>query len=47
MSDGVKAVMGDPSEDGRFGLFGGRFVPETLVPACQDLERAFRSAWGD
>lgn len=47
MSDGVKAVMGDPSEDGRFGQFGGRFVPETLVPACQDLERAFRSAWGD
>jgi tryptophan synthase beta chain len=47
MSDGVKAVMGDPSEDGRFGQFGGRFVPETLVPACQDLEKAFRSAWGD
>ena len=40
-------VMGDPTPEGRFGQFGGRFVPETLVPACQELEKAFRSAWGD
>jgi len=39
--------MGEPSEDGRFGEFGGRFVPETLVPACQELEAAFRDAWAD
>ena len=39
--------MGEPSADGRFGDFGGMFVPETLVPACQELDRAFRSAWGD
>src|SRR5438105_9108665 len=39
--------MGEPSAEGRFGRFGGRFVPETLVPACAELERAFRSAWGD
>lgn len=39
--------MGDPSSDGRFGDFGGRYVPETLVPACQELEQAFRSAWND
>ncbi|MGH9272199.1 MAG: tryptophan synthase subunit beta, partial [Ilumatobacteraceae bacterium] len=39
--------MGEPSETGRFGEFGGRFVPETLVPACQELEVAFRDAWGD
>jgi len=32
---------------GRFGDFGGRFVPETLVPACEELEKAFRSAWSD
>ena len=32
---------------GRFGEFGGRFVPETLVPACEDLEAAFRAAWAD
>ena len=32
---------------GRFGEFGGRFVSETLVPACEELEAAFRSAWND
>jgi len=40
-------VMGEPTPEGRFGKFGGRFVPETLIPACAELERAFRSAWGD
>ncbi|MXW57065.1 MAG: tryptophan synthase subunit beta [Acidimicrobiia bacterium] len=32
---------------GLFGDFGGRFVPEPLVPACEELEAAFRSAWAD
>ncbi|NDG10584.1 MAG: tryptophan synthase subunit beta, partial [Actinobacteria bacterium] len=36
-----------PSSDGRFGEFGGRYVPETLVPACQELEQAFNEAWAD
>jgi tryptophan synthase beta chain len=40
-------LMGEPSPTGRFGDFGGRFVPETLVPACQELEAAFRDAWAD
>ena len=31
---------------GRFGDFGGRYVPEALVPACQELEQAFTEAWG-
>lgn len=39
--------MSEPSASGRFGEFGGRFVPETLVPACQELEQAFRDAWDD
>ncbi len=39
--------MGEPTPEGRFGEFGGRFVPETLVPACQELELAFRAAWVD
>jgi tryptophan synthase beta chain len=43
----VTEVMGDPTPEGRFGRFGGRFVPETLVPACAELEAAFRAAWGD
>ncbi len=40
-------ALAEPSSSGRFGEFGGRYVPETLVPACLELERAFRSAWGD
>jgi tryptophan synthase beta chain len=39
--------MADPGGRGRFGEFGGRYVPETLVPACQELEAAFRDAWAD
>jgi tryptophan synthase beta chain len=41
------SIMAEPSAEGRFGEFGGRFVPETLVPACQELEAAFREAWSD
>lgn len=40
-------LMAEPSSTGRFGEFGGRFVPETLVPACEELEAAFREAWAD
>ena len=47
MSEAQNRVMGDPTPEGRFGQFGGQFVPETLVPACQELEKAFRAAWGD
>jgi tryptophan synthase beta chain len=39
--------MGDPGPTGRFGNFGGRFVPEALMPACLELEVAFRDAWAD
>jgi tryptophan synthase beta chain len=42
-------VLGPPGPEptglGRFGDFGGRFVPETLVPALEQLEDEFRAAW--
>jgi len=41
------SLMGEPTGLGRFGEFGGRFVPETLVPACEELEASFREAWAD
>ena len=41
------SILQTPGSDGRFGEFGGRFVPETLVPACQELEAAFEDAWND
>ena len=39
--------MGDPGPGGRFGEFGGQYIPESLMPACIDLEKAFRIAWAD
>ena len=30
-----------PDEKGHFGEFGGRYVPETLMPALLELERAY------
>jgi tryptophan synthase beta chain len=39
--------MGDPGPGGRFGEFGGRYLPESLIPACTELEAAFRTAWAD
>jgi tryptophan synthase beta chain len=39
--------MGEPGPGGRFGEFGGRYLPESLIPACTELEAAFRTAWAD
>ena len=36
-----------PDERGRFGLFGGRFVAETLMPLILDLEKAYEAAKAD
>lgn len=36
-----------PDERGRYGEFGGRFVPETLMYAIEELEKAFEEAWMD
>jgi len=36
-----------PDEHGHFGPFGGRYVAETLMPALQELETAYRKARAD
>ncbi len=36
-----------PDGKGRFGRFGGRFAPETLIAALEELERGFREAIAD
>ena len=36
-----------PDARGRFGAYGGRFVPETLIPALDELAAAWRSARAD
>ncbi len=36
-----------PDAAGRFGEFGGRYVPETLIPALDELEAEFNKAWAE
>lgn len=36
-----------PDERGYFGAYGGRFVPETLIPALDELLAAYESARAD
>lgn len=36
-----------PTKEGYFGKFGGKFVPEILIPAIEELEEAFNRAWDD
>jgi tryptophan synthase beta chain len=41
------ATHTDPSVEGRFGPYGGRYVPETLMPALAELDAAWASAKQD
>ncbi|HEY8415193.1 MAG TPA: tryptophan synthase subunit beta, partial [Thermaerobacter sp.] len=36
-----------PDERGYFGRFGGRYVPETVIAALEELDRAYREAMAD
>ncbi len=36
-----------PDSRGQFGPYGGRYMPETLVPALDELERQFKAALSD
>jgi tryptophan synthase beta chain len=36
-----------PDRHGRFGPYGGRYVPETLIPALDELTAGFAAAWRD
>ncbi|MEO8194409.1 MAG: tryptophan synthase subunit beta [Gemmatimonadales bacterium] len=39
--------MTSTRQSDRFGAFGGRYVPETLIPALDELDAAFDSAMAD
>ncbi len=45
--EGAARLGAPPDANGRFGPFGGRFVPETLVAALTRLERHARAALAD
>lgn len=36
-----------PDSNGRYGKFGGKYVPETLIAALEDLEKAYADAMAD
>ena len=36
-----------PDETGHFGIFGGRYIAETLMPLMLELEQAYKEAWAD
>ena len=37
----------EPRSQGRFGVYGGRYVPETLIPVLDELEAAYAAAARD
>lgn len=41
------SYQNQPDENGHFGLFGGRFVAETLMPLILELEQAYKLAKND
>jgi tryptophan synthase beta chain len=43
----LNTLRAGPDERGHFGIFGGRFVAETLMPLILDLERAYDDAKAD
>ena len=46
-STGANSLRNGPDEHGRFGMYGGRFVAETLMPLILELEAAYRAADAD
>jgi tryptophan synthase beta chain len=47
MTDALNTYRSGPDEHGHFGLFGGRYVAETLMPLILDLEQAYNDAKAD
>ncbi len=43
----LNTFRGGPDERGHFGIFGGRFVAETLMPLILELEQAYDAAKAD
>jgi len=43
----VNTFRSGPDETGHFGIFGGRFVAETLMPLILEVEKAYETAKSD
>ena len=46
-ADAPPSYRAGPDEEGHFGIFGGRYVAETLMPLILDLEAAYDAAKAD
>lgn len=46
-SESLNSYSTGPDEDGNFGIFGGRYVAETLMPLILDLQAAYDEARND
>ncbi len=44
MTETLNTFRAGPDEDGHFGIFGGRYVAETLMPLLLDVEKAYEEA---
>jgi len=47
LPQGGRESLEGPDARGRFGAYGGRFIPETLTAAVEELTAAFETAQGD
>ncbi len=47
LQDHPNSFRSGPDDTGHFGMFGGRFVAETLMPLVLDLEKAYAAAKAD
>jgi tryptophan synthase beta chain len=47
MQDKLRNLEYEPDAGGHFGIYGGRFVAETLMPALIELDREYRKAKAD
>ncbi len=47
MSDSLNTYRAGPDDTGHFGIYGGRFVAETLMPLILELETAYKAAQAD
>jgi tryptophan synthase beta chain len=45
--EAVNTYRAGPDEHGHFGIYGGRYVAETLMPLILEVERAYRAACAD
>jgi tryptophan synthase beta chain len=45
--EAVNTYRAGPDERGHFGIYGGRYVAETLMPLVLEVERAYRAACAD